>query len=331
MARRIILLVIAFLFIYFILRNLNNGKLIFDTLISAKWEFVLLAMFLQTIHYIILSFTYKKSFELFDIKWKLKDLIPLNLAALSINAFTLLAPVPGSSLFLHKGRKENIPALNITASIFLAILFDYLALIPLIALSLLLLAASNQVFNYEILGATVFILLTIALGTLLVFGIISPKILTWLFKLLETLVNKVSVLFKKRSYLIKGWSESRALKFIGLSQRLVKERSAQLEILLISVFSHAIDIATLYCLFLAFGMFVPIPSLLIGYSLMILFWIITPTPQGVGVVETLIPAIFSSMNINIEGATLAVLSYRFLNLWIPVIVGYYFLNKVLED
>ena len=83
-------------------------------------------------------------------------------------------------------------------------------------------------------------------------------------------------------------------------------------------------------LFLAFGYLVPFTTLLTGYSLMLVFWIVTPTPQGVGIVEVVTPAIFASMGIPVEIATLAVLSFRAFNLWMPVVVGYYFLHSALN-
>lgn len=255
----------------------------------------------------------------------------MSLAALSINVFTVLAPIPGSTVFIKKGRKSGIPALNVSAAIFLAALFDYIALIPLIALSLLLLAIYYEIFIYEIVGLGVFLVLTLTLGVLLIFGIISPKVLLFLFKIFEFIVNKLHYLLKKRNYLIEGWSNSRAQNFVRLSEKLISERRKQLAIFTTAILTHMANLATLYFLFLAFGHFISITPLIIGYSLMILFWIVTPTPQGVGVVETLTPAIFSGMGVPIEAATLAVLGYRFLNLWIPIPLGYYFLHRTFNE
>lgn len=331
MKRRVALTIFAGFFIFFILRNLNDGRLIIETLMMAKWQFVAICFGLQILHYVLLSKTYQKALDIYGVKWSLKELIPLNLAAIALNAFTILAPIPGSTVFLKKGRNQEVPALNISASIFLAALFDYIALIPLIAGSLLFLTANRGVFQYEILGIVIFILLTLALAFLLVFGIVSPRILNFLFKLAEYIINKLHYIFKKRDFFIKGWSESRALNFIKLSETLLAEKGKQLGLASITLLNHGIGIATLFFLFAAFGHTIVFASLITGYSLMILFWIVTPTPQGVGVVETLIPALFSSMGVPIEVATLAVLGFRFMNLWLPVIVGYFFLNKILGN
>ncbi len=328
--RRIIYIIITFLFVFFVLRNLNSGEKLFQLLLVAKWQFIIAALLLQLAHYIILSYSYKRALRLFNIKWSLKEIVPLVLAALSINVFTILAPFPGSGIFIQKAREREIPALNVTASIFSVLLFDYLALCPLIIVSLFLLGLNHRIFNYEILGAFAFIVLTLLLVFLLLFGIISPKILNFAFSAFEKLFNSLHYLFKKRSFFIKGWSESRAIKFIELSKKLLENRGKQFQLFGISLFNHSIDVLTLFALFLAFGQLVPFTTLLTGYSLMLVFWIVTPTPQGVGVVEVITPAIFSSMGVPVETATLAVLAFRGLNLWFPVIVGYYFLHSILK-
>ncbi len=331
MKKRIIFLIITFLFVFFILKNLNNGEKLLGLLLIAKWQFVLVAFFLQSIHYLILSVLHKKALGLFNIKWKLKEIIPLVLAALSINVFTILAPFPGSGMFIQRARKDEKPALNVTASIFSVVLFDYLALCPLILVSLFFLGLNHKIFNYEILGATIFILLTLLLVFFLLFGIISPKLLNSIFSLIEKAINKIHNIFKKRGFFMKGWSQSRAIQFIELSKKLINNKGQQFKLFEIALLNHFIDLLTLFMLFLAFGQMIPTPTLLVGYSLMLVFWIITPTPQGVGVVEVITPAIFSSMGVPVETATLAVLAFRGLNLWLPVIVGYYFLNKLIQE
>ena len=64
---------------------------------------------------------------------------------------------------------------------------------------------------------------------------------------------------------------------------------------------------------------------------MVLFWIVSPTPQGVGFVEAITPAIFKTMNINAETATLAVLAFRGLNLWLPALTGFTFLHSIVNS
>ena len=53
----------------------------------------------------------------------------------------------------------------------------------------------------------------------------------------------------------------------------------------IAFIAHLVDLSSLYVIFLAFRTPVDFGVLVAGYAMGILFWIVSPTPQGIGVVE----------------------------------------------
>jgi glycosyltransferase 2 family protein len=329
--KQILYLIVVFLFIYFVLKNLNSGKDLLSLLTKAKWQFVLLALILQSVHFVLTGILYSKTFKLYDINWKFGKVIKLVFASLSLNLFAPLAPFPGSGLFIQRARKDNFPALNVAAAIFLVVLADYVALTPLLALSLLFQFENQKLFNYEIVGVFVFLFIILLLFLILAFGVLSPGLLKGLFWLFETITNKLHHIFKKRNFFIGGWHESRTEQFIELSKKILSSKTRKRDIFITAFLKHLVDIFTLFLLFLAFGTLIPITTLFVGYSLMILFWIVTPTPQGVGFVEVIAPAIFSSMGIGIETSTLTVLAFRGLNLWLPVMIGFSALHSLVKD
>ena len=136
MKKRAIYLTIVALFMYFILKNINDGKELITLLWEAKWEFVVFALLLQITRHLLLSLLYQKTLNLYGTKWRLREIVPMVFSAQALNVFAPFAPFPGSSVFLKKARNEKVPALNIGASIFLVALFDYLALCPLLAISI---------------------------------------------------------------------------------------------------------------------------------------------------------------------------------------------------
>ena len=162
-----------------------------------------MALTLQFVRFLWISLLDQKSIQLYEVKWKLKSVIKLVLASLSINTFAPLSPFPGSVVFIKKARQNNIPALNITASVILVVLFDYLALSPLLALSLFSFFTNSNIFLYEIIAIIAFLFIIIFLFLILIFGAISPKIMKALFSALEFLINKFHFLFKGRDFFIK--------------------------------------------------------------------------------------------------------------------------------
>lgn len=206
MKGRLIYIFVIVLFVFFVLNNINDGKELIKLLSEAAWNFAAAALVLQIIRLLITGVIYNKTLNFLGVNWRLKEVLPLTLASLSINIFAPFAPFPGSSIFIRKARKEGVPSLNIGASFFLITLFDYLALIPFLLISLYLQIVNHNIFVYEIIGISVFLLLTLTLFFILIFGIISPKIIKSLFSIFEKIVNKIHFLFRKRNLFIETWS-----------------------------------------------------------------------------------------------------------------------------
>ena len=92
--------------------------------------------------------------------------------------------------------------------------------------------------------------------------------------------------------------------------------------------AHFVDLASLYVLFLAFHNPVTLGVLVAGYAMGILFWIVSPTPQGIGVVEGIMPMVFTSLSVPSAVATAVSLAFRGLTFWLPLWIGFIILRRV---
>jgi phosphatidylglycerol lysyltransferase len=95
-----------------------------------------------------------------------------------------------------------------------------------------------------------------------------------------------------------------------------------------AIVCHTIDLVCLYAIFLAFDQPVGFGALVAGYSMAILFWIVSPTPQGVGVVEAVVAMVYTSLGVPGSKAVIISLAFRGLAFWIPLLVGVIVLRKV---
>lgn len=82
----------------------------------------------------------------------------------------------------------------------------------------------------------------------------------------------------------------------------------------------AFDIATLWAAFRAFGSSPPIPVLILGYYIGQLANVL-PLPGGIGGVEGGMIGSFIAFGVNGSTAALAVLAYRAISFWLPVVPG----------
>ncbi len=100
---------------------------------------------------------------------------------------------------------------------------------------------------------------------------------------------------------------------------------------LAAAFSISFDMLTLYFFFIAAGHPVRPSILLVGYGLPLLFGKITfLIPGGVGVVESMMAALYTGLGVPRPIAVVVILSYRMFSFWIPTLVGFpiaYYLQR----
>jgi uncharacterized membrane protein YbhN (UPF0104 family) len=77
----------------------------------------------------------------------------------------------------------------------------------------------------------------------------------------------------------------------------------------------------LMMMFLAFHQPFALETLIAGFSIGYLFTIVSPTPSGVGFVETAMTLALTSMRVGLAPAALIVLSYRGFTLWLTLAYG----------
>jgi uncharacterized protein (TIRG00374 family) len=92
--------------------------------------------------------------------------------------------------------------------------------------------------------------------------------------------------------------------------------------LLGAIANTGFDIATLYCLFLAARHDIGVGLLLAGYGIPLLVGRGTFLPGGVGVIETGMVGLYTTLGVPSAIAVLVVLVYRGLSFWIPTLVGF---------
>jgi len=116
--------------------------------------------------------------------------------------------------------------------------------------------------------------------------------------------------------------------FAGM-RRMNTHRGAKRLSLTYSCVFWSFDMLCLYLTFIAFGYRIGFSALVLSYVVAYAVGTLTPTPGGLGAVETLLITMFLGFGVPSAEATVVVLSYRFINFWLPVppgLVGYFFIR-----
>ncbi len=295
---------------------------------SAAWGFLGIAAVCQIAYFFIYALLYKKCFKIYGINWKFWDFLKLFLATIFSSLISFVGGALAGGLFLRKAKKEAVPAGPVINALFLVNLADFALLFILLLIGIPFLITGRDVSGYEIVGFLSFALLILALVFVLVVGNFRPGLLAKFFGLIRLIVNRGAKIFASKLRIAEPWPEEMCAEFGVISRQLTKDKSDLANIAMVSFFAHAANALTLFFCFLAFGYRAEWEAVVSGYGMGMIFTTISVTPQGLGVVDGVIPAIFKSFGASFRVAALAVFAFRLLSLWLPALFGFFTFNKL---
>jgi uncharacterized membrane protein YbhN (UPF0104 family) len=116
------------------------------------------------------------------------------------------------------------------------------------------------------------------------------------------------------------WAETRAALVGGVEEALLILRIGNVAVIGGSIGYWAFDNAVLWATFKSFGISVPITVLLMGYLIGQLGGLL-PLPGGIGGIDGGLIGTLIVYGVDAAGATAAVLAYRVILFWLPLLIG----------
>jgi len=201
------------------------------------------------------------------------------------------------------------------------------AFLPLLGLGLFYLFLVRNIQSYQIAGAFLLLLLLGSLTGILALSSWRPQQARRLLGWLQFLVERIGAWTKHTPILGSGWAD-RNVAELGAAAVAVAAHPRRLgRALFTALVAHLVNLTCLYALFLGYQQPVGFGPLLAGYAMGILFWIVSVTPQGVGVVEGVMTLVFASLGIPASGAAVIALAFRGLTFWLPLAVGFFLFRR----
>jgi uncharacterized protein (TIRG00374 family) len=80
-------------------------------------------------------------------------------------------------------------------------------------------------------------------------------------------------------------------------------------------------VGILLLMFLSFNVTFSIGTLIAGFSIGYLFFVVSPTPSGIGFVEGALTLALVSLYVPVSKAAAVALAYRGITFWIPLLIG----------
>jgi phosphatidylglycerol lysyltransferase len=327
MKRSWILILLTVLFIWVIVSRFTEIEQLRATLAQANWGWVLIALLSQIVYYLVFTASYQAAFYTVEIPTRLRDLVPVTLGSLFVNVVVPAGGAGGVALFADDLSKRGQSGARASAGVLLQLIADFGAFALVLIAGLFFLFTQHDLQVYEIVAALILMLATVGLALVLVLGVWRPTLLQRLFAWSQRTINHLFGKLPRSFTLASDWAEKNAGEFNQAAAAVASHPARLARTVLTALSAHILDILTLYIVFRAFNQPVTIGQLVAGYAICILFWIVSITPQGIGIVEGTMALVLTSLGIPGAVAATVALSFRGLTFWLPLLIGFVLIRK----
>ena len=179
--KRVVLSFLFFIVVWLVV-VFTEIKQLATTLIQGRWPFILAALGIQAVYYIVFTATYWSAFDTVEVKSRLWDLLPVTFGSLFLNVVTPAGGASGVALFVDDARRRGESSARATAGTLLQLVADFTAFSLILVTGLVYLFGQHDLQFYEIVAALILFMVIICLCGVLLLGLWK---VTWLEKILD--------------------------------------------------------------------------------------------------------------------------------------------------
>lgn len=321
--RILILIVILGLAVNLVLPKLMDINQAVTVLRDMIWWLVLIAVITECMVYLSYGYSLKSVLEIQGHNLSVLECTAIFLSSYSFGIVAggwIGSAATTFGLFARKGvRKSN--------SVVAGLLPSMLANIPLILIAIagiVTLRISGHLSESQLIQYSIFILLLLLISFGYLIGLAFPK-----------------AAFKVVNWVLWNWNRFRGNPYDPEQTQLRLNilftawkqmgKGNWVRPLLGTIGYYGFDVLTMYLIFLAAGYKINLGILFAGYGLpLLLAKMAFIVPGGLGVIETSMAALFTSLAVPKDIAVVVILGYRLISFWIPILVGflvYFLINR----
>ncbi|OGO16679.1 MAG: hypothetical protein A2Z14_01080 [Chloroflexi bacterium RBG_16_48_8] len=319
--RKILIILILLLGLYFIFMRHNEFKQVLLTLQQGEWLWLVLAVVVQLGYVLNIGASLRAIYKLLGMEEKIGRLALLGAAANFVIVVAPSAGMGGMAVLAADAQERGHSTGRASTAGAVYTFFDYLATLSVVVVGLFILFQRNQLHPAEITASLILTGLALGLGFLLYLGMRSGEKLGRALIWLGRITNRALHPLIKREYI----DTDRAYTFgvdAAEGLRLARISSGGLWIpLALGLTTKILMMTILFLMFLAFRQPYSVAIIVAGFSMGQLFTVVSPTPSGVGFVETAMTLALNSLGVPLVPAALIVLGYRGFTLWLTMLYG----------
>lgn len=322
--KKALLIILAIVAMCFLIANVDYLSDFFNTMLTGALVPIVLAIVLMLGRHFVQAASYDAAFDAVGHRTGFWHNVVLIFSLVFINTFCLFSGATGVAFIIDDAHREGCDAGQSTGGAILSQIGYFAAVFVISVIGFLTMLLSGRMNTLFLVGGLMLAGVLIVLSSLFFIGHLRPRVLYRIFLVLEKIVNKVLGCFHKS--LRAGWGRNMAHSFIGTSNLLAKNPKGSVITVAWASFSAILNMACLVAIGYAFG-FENVEALVAAFAVAAISVILSPTPQGIGVVEALIAGILTAYGCTVATAAAVALVYRGIMFWIPFCIGAVLLSQ----
>ena len=318
-----LLIVCTLLFGWFLRHNWQLLPQLVSAMSHGKRQWLLAAMGGQLLTIGFLTAIYHASFRVAGVSQSFRQLLPQSLAAMFIDSTAPAGGAAGAAIFLDGAHRRQQSSARTTAGMLLYFIANYVVFSALLLVALILMAWWGML-SKAIISMSAMLVLTIGGLCLLVWlGAKHDHLLQWLLSAVRKVANLASsLLLGKAEVLSEAWVTQQSVDFAMAATAMTTKPRRMLRVLGAACLMHLSMMGVLAMVLLAFKQPLTISLLLIAYAMNGLFTNVSPTPNGVGIVEMVLPPLLVTLGMPISTSVAVTLVFRAFTFWLPLLLGF---------
>lgn len=322
--KKALLLVLGIVAVCFLIGNADYLSNFLNTMMTGALVPIIISIILMLGRHFVQAASYDAAFEAVGHRTGFWHNVVLIFSLVFINTFCLFSGATGVAFIIDDAHREGCDAGQATGGAILSQIGYFAAVFVISVIGFLTMWISGHMNTVFLIGGLALAGVLVILSSLFFIGHLKPRLLYRLFLIIEKLINKVIGIVKKS--LKPGWGRSMAYSFVNTSNLLAKNPMGSVITVAYASFSAILNMACLVAIGYAFG-FEHVEALVAAFAVAAISVILSPTPQGVGVVEAMIVAILTAYGCSVATAAAIALVYRGIMFWVPFCIGAVMLSQ----
>ncbi len=316
--KKALLLILGIIAVCFILANMDYLSDFFNTMMTGALVPIIISIILMLARHLVQAQSYDAAFDAVGHPTGFWHNVVLIFSLVFINTFCLFSGATGVAFIIDDAHRQGCDAGQSTGGAILSQIGYFAAVFVISIIGFLTMWISGHTNMVFIVGGLLLAGVLVILSSLFFVGHLRPRLLYRVFMVIERIINRVLKVIKKS--LRAGWGRNTAHSFIRTSNLLAGNPKGTLITVMYASFSAILNMACLVAIGYAFG-FEHVEALVAAFAVAAISVILSPTPQGVGVVEAMITAILTAYGCSVATAAAIALVYRGIMFWIPFCIG----------